>query len=223
MAVANVLPKLLSIYLAPESSEDLQVKTKKALKNILQKCIHLPALEPLLQNAPPNILKHVVAQFAKVLPHDAKARKLFVTSGGLKKIQEIKAEQGSSTFEYINTINNSYPEEIVKLVFCFLKLPSREFRCLIFNIYIERKPFRKSWVICYMYIHLYPIDIKQYANRHVGHTIHCRACLGTPIATCRVGLREFLHFILNIFLHFLDTTHLDIQKNFLIASKTIIL
>ena len=83
---------------------------------MLQKCIHLPALEPLLHNAPPNILKHVVAQFAKVLPHDAKARKLFVTSGGLKKIQEIKAEQGSSTHEYINTINNSYPEEIVRLV-----------------------------------------------------------------------------------------------------------
>ena len=116
VAVANVLPRLLSIYLAPESSEDLQTKTKKALKNILQKCIHLPALEPLLQKAPPNILKHVVAQFAKVLPHDAKARKLFVTSGGLKKIQEIKAEQGSSTFEYINTINNSYPEEIVRYV-----------------------------------------------------------------------------------------------------------
>merc|ERR1712141_138423 len=114
VAVANVLPRLLSIYLAPESSEDLQTKTKKALKNILQKCIHLPALEPLLQKAPPNILKHVVAQFAKVLPHDAKARKLFVTSGRLKKIQEIKAEQGSSTFEYINTINNSYPEEIVR-------------------------------------------------------------------------------------------------------------
>ncbi len=92
------------------------MKSKKALKNILQKCIHLPALEPLLHDAPPNILKHVVAQFAKVLPHDAKARKLFVTSGGLKKIQEIKAEPGSSLNEFIITINNSYPEEIVRLV-----------------------------------------------------------------------------------------------------------
>ncbi len=114
MAVANVLPKLLNCYLSPDASEDLQMKAKKALKNILQKCIHLPALEPLLHDAPPNILKHVVAQFAKVLPHDAKARKLFVTSGGLKKIQEIKAEPGSSLHEYINTINNSYPEEIVR-------------------------------------------------------------------------------------------------------------
>ena len=76
--------------------------------------MYLPALEPLLQDAPPNILKHVVAQFSKVLPHDPKARRLFVTSGGLKKIQEIKADEGSPLAEYINTINNCYPEEIVK-------------------------------------------------------------------------------------------------------------
>ncbi|XP_053119575.1 sperm-associated antigen 6 isoform X2 [Hemicordylus capensis] len=114
VAVANVLPVLLSLYMARESSEDLQVKTKKALKNILQKCTHLPALEPLLQDAPPNVLKHIVGQFSKVLPHDTKARRLFVTSGGLQKVQEIKAEPGSLLQEYINTINNCYPEEIVR-------------------------------------------------------------------------------------------------------------
>lgn len=90
------------------------LQAKKALKNILQKCVHLPALEPLLHDAPPNILKHVVGQFSKVLPHDAKARRLFVTSGGLKKIQEIKAEPGTALAEHINGINNCYPEEIVK-------------------------------------------------------------------------------------------------------------
>jgi hypothetical protein len=60
------------------------------LKNVLQKCVHLPALEPLLHEAPPNILKHVVAQFSKVLPHDPKARRLFVTSGGLKKVHNTR-------------------------------------------------------------------------------------------------------------------------------------
>jgi hypothetical protein len=114
VALANVLPKLLESYLRNDSSEDLQQKAKKALKNILQKCVYLPALEPLLHDAPPNILKHVVAQFSKVLPHDPKARRLFVTSGGLKKIQEIKAEDGSPLAEYISTINNCYPEEVVK-------------------------------------------------------------------------------------------------------------
>ncbi|XP_051006552.1 sperm-associated antigen 6 [Acomys russatus] len=114
VAVTNTLPVLLSLYMSPESSEDLQVKSKKAIKNILQKCTYLPALEPFLYDAPPNILKHVVGQFSKVLPHDSKARRLFVTSGGLKKVQEIKAEPGSLLQEYINSINNCYPEEIVR-------------------------------------------------------------------------------------------------------------
>ncbi|KAM4813711.1 sperm-associated antigen 6 isoform 2-T2 [Callospermophilus lateralis] len=114
VAVTNTLPVLLSLYMSPESSEDLQVKSKKAIKSILQKCTYLPALEPFLYDAPPNILKHVVGQFSKVLPHDSKARRLFVTSGGLKKVQEIKAEPGSLLQEYINSINNCYPEEIVR-------------------------------------------------------------------------------------------------------------
>ena len=53
-------------------------------------------------------------QNTQVLPHDAKARRLFVTSGGLKKVQEIKAEPGSALMEYINIINGCYPEEIVR-------------------------------------------------------------------------------------------------------------
>ncbi|XP_051676655.1 sperm-associated antigen 6 isoform X3 [Oryctolagus cuniculus] len=114
VAVTNTLPVLLSLYMAAESSEDLQVKCEKSMKNILQKCTHVPALEPLLHDAPPNILKHVLEQFSKVLPHDSKARRFFVTSGGLKKIQQIKAEPGSLLQEYINKINNCYPEEIVR-------------------------------------------------------------------------------------------------------------
>jgi hypothetical protein len=51
--------------------------------------LYLPALEPLLHDAPPNILKHVLGQFSKVVPHDAKARRLFVTSGGLKKVNSV--------------------------------------------------------------------------------------------------------------------------------------
>merc|ERR1712134_68246 len=114
IAVSNVLPRLLQSYISNESSEDLQTKSKKALKNILQKCVYLPALEPLLHDAPPNILKHVVAQYSKVLPNDPSARRLFVTSGGLKKVQEIKAEPGSALQEHIQAINACFPEEIVR-------------------------------------------------------------------------------------------------------------
>ncbi|KAM9337390.1 sperm-associated antigen 6 [Symphorus nematophorus] len=114
VATANLLPKLLELYMDASSSEDLQIKSKKALKSILQKCTYLPGLEPLLYDAPSNILKHVVCQFSKVLPHDSKARRLFVTSGGLKKVQEIQAEPGSALQEHINAINSCFPEEIVR-------------------------------------------------------------------------------------------------------------
>uniref|UniRef100_A0A672GN12 Sperm-associated antigen 6 n=1 Tax=Salarias fasciatus TaxID=181472 RepID=A0A672GN12_SALFA len=114
VAAANLLPQLLQLYMEVSSSEDLQNKSKKALKSVLQKCTQLVYLEPLLYEAPSNILKYVVCQFSKVLPHDSKARRLFVTSGGLKKVQEIEAEPGSALQEYINAINSCFPEEIVR-------------------------------------------------------------------------------------------------------------
>ncbi|PKU34242.1 sperm-associated antigen hypothetical protein [Limosa lapponica baueri] len=84
------LPGIMMLGYVAAHSENLSMavivsKTKRALKNILQKCTYLPALEPLLHDAPPNIMKHIVGQFSKVLPHDSKARRLFVTTGGLKK------------------------------------------------------------------------------------------------------------------------------------------
>jgi hypothetical protein len=42
-----------------------------------------------------------VHQFAKVLPNNAEARRAFVSSGGLKKVQEIQAEPGSKLKEYV--------------------------------------------------------------------------------------------------------------------------
>ncbi|XP_076019898.1 sperm-associated antigen 6-like [Genypterus blacodes] len=114
IATANLLPKILQLYVDPNSTDDLQAKSRKALKSILQKCTHMPTLGSLLYSAPSNILKHVVCQFSKVLPHDNKERHHFVTSGALKKLQEIVAEPGSPLHEYIHTINSCFPEEIVR-------------------------------------------------------------------------------------------------------------
>ena len=109
-----MFPKLLAVYVSEQSSDDLKTKSKRALKCVLEKCIDLSALEPLLHDAPPNILKYVVAQFAKVLPHDVRARRSFVTSAGLAKIQEIHAEPGTVLKDDIDTINSSFPPEIVR-------------------------------------------------------------------------------------------------------------
>ncbi|XP_034016494.1 sperm-associated antigen 6 isoform X2 [Thalassophryne amazonica] len=114
VATADLLTKMLHLHMDANSSDDLKDKSKKALKTVLQKCTYLPGLEPLLYDAPSNILKHIICQYSKVLPHDSKARRLFITSGGLKKVQEIEAEPGSDLQEHINAINKCYPEEIVR-------------------------------------------------------------------------------------------------------------
>merc|ERR1712167_493879 len=75
LAEADVPSRLLAVYMLPESSKDLKDKSKKSLKNIIQMCTHLPALEPLLQLAPNNILTYVTAQFAKVLPSNIEAKR----------------------------------------------------------------------------------------------------------------------------------------------------
>lgn len=113
LAEADVPARLLAVYMVPDNSKDLKDKSKKALKNIIQMCIHVPALEPLLHLAPNNILTYVCAQFAKVLPSNLEAKRTFVQSGGFQKIQEIQAEPGSKLKEYIEEINNHYPQDIV--------------------------------------------------------------------------------------------------------------
>lgn len=114
VAEANALPRLLELYLSPTSSEDLKFKCKCCLKQVLQKCLVVPALEPLVTRAPPEILKYVLGQYSKILPEDPRARRLFVTSGALKKVQEIEATPGSTLMEYVQIINACFPEEIVR-------------------------------------------------------------------------------------------------------------
>lgn len=115
VADCNILPKLLDVYLHKDSSDDLKNKAKRALKCIIQKCVHLPALEPLLHHeAPQNILKYVCGQFARILPSDIGAKREFVSNRGLATLQKIKPEPGTKLAEYINTINSYYPAEIVQ-------------------------------------------------------------------------------------------------------------
>ena len=116
LAQADIFRKLIDIYKNNDSSNDLKLKCQKSLKLIIQKCTYLTALEPLLYNTPDKILTYVIQQFSKVLPNDTKSRKSFVQSGGLQKIQELKCDQenNQSLNEYINTINNCFPKELVQ-------------------------------------------------------------------------------------------------------------
>ncbi|XP_052741829.1 sperm-associated antigen 6 isoform X2 [Bicyclus anynana] len=114
VAVANALPRLLQVYTNPKSSAEVKARASCALKQSLQCCLHRPALETLLHAAPTCILKYVLAQYSKILPNDARARRLFVTTGALRRVQEIDTVPGTSLKEYINIINSCFPEEIVR-------------------------------------------------------------------------------------------------------------
>eukprot|EP00823_Brevimastigomonas_motovehiculus_P004297 TRINITY_DN279_c0_g7_i1.p1 TRINITY_DN279_c0_g7~~TRINITY_DN279_c0_g7_i1.p1 ORF type:complete len:562 (-),score=148.26 TRINITY_DN279_c0_g7_i1:138-1778(-) len=113
IAEDDCLRHLVATY-QKSDSPDLKKKAQIALKLIIQKCTHLPALEPLLHDAPEKILRYVVHQFAKVLPNNASARRSFVQTKGLARIQQLKAEDKSGKLqEYIALINGCFPEAVV--------------------------------------------------------------------------------------------------------------
>lgn len=124
-----------------EQNADLHAKAKKALKSILSNSLDSTALDPLLQTTtPPNILKYVLAQYAKILPQNVAARRVFVTTGGLARVEEIaalyaigpvsslskdsdpntvksfesSAHTNAQLSDSIRSINESFPEEIVR-------------------------------------------------------------------------------------------------------------
>lgn len=108
-----MLSALLANYMSEEASQDLRDKSKRALKAVLHKCTHLVALEPLLREAPANIQKFVLAQFAKTLPHDVNARRAFVKSGGLQLALRIEQTEPACQ-EHVRKICECYPPEIVE-------------------------------------------------------------------------------------------------------------
>ena len=115
---ALVFPTLVALIRARAPgavATDLQTKAARALVSVVQQCTFLPALEALLTgDGPEEILQHIVAQFAKILPNDPQARKAFVASKGLQKVQTIKADPASEIGQAVKTINGCYPEEVVR-------------------------------------------------------------------------------------------------------------
>ena len=78
LAENDVLRHLLACMVHNESSDDLQTKSKRALKAILAKCNHLQSLQPLLRDSPVKVQRYVLKQFAQILPNDVEARRSFV-------------------------------------------------------------------------------------------------------------------------------------------------
>ena len=111
---ANVLSLMLYYFMDPNSTDDLKLKAKNALKKIIDSCSNLSALEPLLHVAPEKILKHILQQYVKNLKGNTQEMRNFAQNGGLQKIQELKAKVGPKIQALITDINSYYPADIVK-------------------------------------------------------------------------------------------------------------
>jgi hypothetical protein len=88
-----------------------------------------PAFAPSLTSFPPppssalwplslcfarQVQKYVLAQYAAILPNDAAARKAFMQTGLLQRVQELKLSAGPKVAESISRINAAFPTECVK-------------------------------------------------------------------------------------------------------------
>lgn len=110
----GVLMDLVDMEAAEESHEDLKTKCRRALKSVVGKLTHLPALDALVhKNMPEGVMMMVLEQVGKVLGNDPSGRAQFVHSGGLAAVQQMAENPGSRLKEAVDVINSNYPEEIV--------------------------------------------------------------------------------------------------------------
>ncbi|KAJ1512952.1 Sperm-associated antigen 6 [Coelomomyces lativittatus] len=124
VAANAVLPKLLTLLIHPQcTDEEVKQKTKRALKGILSKTLSMEALDPLLRiSTPPSILKCVLSQYSKILPNLVEARKQFVITGCLQRMQEIEEAyrkedpmfNATPMAESLRLIHQCFPEEIIR-------------------------------------------------------------------------------------------------------------
>ena len=94
------------------SVADLQAKCGRALQAIVAQCTYLTSMQPLLDRAPPEILKGVLAQYEKVVPVDPAMRRALVQSGGLRAVQSVP-QSDDAIAAMVESINSNYPEEVV--------------------------------------------------------------------------------------------------------------
>lgn len=115
VADTNVLMTLVTLEADSGSSEDLKTKCRRALKSIIAKLTHLPALDALVhRNLPEGVMKSVLEQAGKVLANDPGGRAQFVHSGGLAAVQQMAESPGSKLKEAVEVINSCFPEDVVR-------------------------------------------------------------------------------------------------------------
>ena len=68
----------------------LRERSKASLKSLIKNCGDLNLVQTLVSEVtPPEILRHVLAEFGAKLGADVAAKRSFVTSGGLQRLQVV--------------------------------------------------------------------------------------------------------------------------------------
>lgn len=90
LARSAAMRVLLDAYVNPVASEALVERSKASLKGLIKNCGELGLIEPLVsEKTPPVILRHVLGEFGAKLGADVNAKRAFVTSGGLMRLQGV--------------------------------------------------------------------------------------------------------------------------------------
>ena len=92
---------------------DLYGKALRAIKAVVEVCVEVGALEVVLGCADVKVNRYVARQLCKVLVNNAAARKAFVVSGGLQKLQMLREEDDKVAAD-VDTIHQMYPQDIVQ-------------------------------------------------------------------------------------------------------------
>ncbi|KAI5751623.1 hypothetical protein M8J77_009284 [Diaphorina citri] len=110
----NVFAKLLRIYISADSCPEMKSRCLATLLSTVNKCLNIQDIDLLLYESPPEILLPALKQLCKIFPVDLKARRVFVSAGGLKRVQALKPPAGSELCEAVTMINSYFPEDIVR-------------------------------------------------------------------------------------------------------------
>ena len=92
LAKNGAIRALLSCYAGVQADRHLTLreKAKASLKSLIRKCGGLETIDALVSAETPGpILRHVLAEFAERLGKDVAAKRAFVTSGGLMRLQGV--------------------------------------------------------------------------------------------------------------------------------------
>jgi hypothetical protein len=92
LAKNGAIRALLSCYAGVQADRHLTLreKAKASLKALIKKCGGLETIDALVSAETPGpILRHVLAEFAERLGKDVAAKRAFVTSGGLMRLQGV--------------------------------------------------------------------------------------------------------------------------------------